>query len=123
MTAMPFLEVVLRPGETSPLTAGFVVGDDGSVRVPLERRLLVGRGRSCDVVVNSAKMARDDTVFEPSPEGWVALNLGNNQGMYVNKSKTMRSVLRHGDVIYLFGVTFRFVDPPGEPGGSPRAGP
>ena len=106
---MAYLRVQLEPGEAHPFTSGFVLAADGSVRVPLEKRTLVGRQGTCDVVVRSGQIAREDTVFEPDGAGWAAVNLGTNNGMFVNGKRVLRATLRDGDSIYLYAVTFVFV--------------
>lgn len=106
---MACLRLHLLPGTAATLDKGGVTRADGTVVVPLvDRALLLGRGAHCDIVAGVGRLAREDTWFEPTPEGWVARNLGRNQGMLVNGERTMRAVLRGGDQVFLFGVAFVF---------------
>jgi hypothetical protein len=111
---MAFLRLHGEPGDPRPLASTSLVAADGTVRVPLGRRLLLGRGKHCDVVVESGRCAREDTVVEPTPDGWWAINLGNNQGMYVNGQKMVRRLLENGDELNLFACRFTFVSEPGD---------
>ncbi len=117
---VPYLRLTPLPGTVPSLVKGGVLAADGTVRAPLvDRPLLLGRGGHCDLVAASGRVAREDTVFEPSPEGWVARNLGRNQGMRVNGKPAQRALLHDGDVIFLFGVAFTFVDGDPEAAASP----
>lgn len=105
---MPSLLVKsVDPG--SRVARGAVSAPDGVLRIPLaDRRVLLGRSDACDVVVHSSRVAARDTVFEPSPEGWVARNLGHNQGMVINGERVFTAVLKPGDVVFLYGLTLEF---------------
>lgn len=94
----------------SRVARGAVAGPDGVLRILLTARpVMLGRSDVCDVVVHSSRVAARDTVFEPTAEGWVARNLGKNQGMVINGQRVFSAVLRPGDVVFLHGVTLEFV--------------
>lgn len=89
---------------------GAVAAADGSLRIPLkDKKLMLGRTDACDVVVHSGRIAARDTVFEPTPEGWVAKNLDHNRGMVINGERVVSAVLTPGAVILLPGLTLEFV--------------
>lgn len=94
----------------SRVARGAVTGADGALRIPLARRVMLGRSDACDVVVHSSRITARHAVFEPSPEGWVARNLGHNPGMVINGERVFEAVLKAGDVVSLHGVTLEFSD-------------
>jgi pSer/pThr/pTyr-binding forkhead associated (FHA) protein len=106
---MPSL-VVKSLDAGSRVARGAVTQADGALRIPLARKVLLGRSDACDVVVHSSRLAPRDTVFEPSPEGWVARTLGRHPGLLVNGERVFSKVLKAGDVIFLQGMTLEFSD-------------
>lgn len=81
---------------------------EGKERIELTRKLLVGRGTHCDLVITSNHASREHGLFAPSANHWLYTDLGSAGGTYlgragVNWGQTGRRVVRleHGDVLSL----------------------
>jgi len=72
------------------------------------RRVVIGRGRHCDLVIGGPDVSRNHAAIERRPEGWVISDLNSRHGTCVNQRRVEKQRLEHGDQITL-GRT----DPPG----------
>jgi hypothetical protein len=67
-------------------------------------RIVVGRSRDCDVVVDDANVSRRHAELRHDGAGWRVVDLGSTNGIKVNRRRVDQAVLQHGDRITL-GVT------------------
>ena len=77
---------------------------EGKRSVLSGRRVVVGRSRDCDVVVNDPNVSRRHVELRREEEGWMVADLGSTNGVKVNGRRVERSPLRSGDRITI-GVT------------------
>jgi|RhiMethySRZTD1v2_1073278.scaffolds.fasta_scaffold776636_2 hypothetical protein len=77
---------------------------DGRRSVLSGRRVVVGRSRDCDVVVNDPNVSRRHLELRREEEGWMVADLGSTNGVRVNGRRVERTPLRSGDRITI-GVT------------------
>src|SRR5215204_5257041 len=77
---------------------------DGRRSVLSGRRVVVGRSRDCDVVVNDPNVSRRHLELRREDDGWMVADLGSTNGVRVNGKRVERSPLRSGDRITI-GVT------------------
>jgi hypothetical protein len=77
---------------------------DGRRSVLSGRRVVVGRSRDCDVVVNDPNVSRRHLELRREEDGWMVADLGSTNGVRVNGKRVERSPLRSGDRITI-GVT------------------
>jgi hypothetical protein len=102
---VPHLRVDKVDGE---FRKGHQVLADGTTRLPLLRRTLLGRGQECDVILWTGRIARRNLIFAPDAGAWTVADIGSNNGMWVNGKRVVRSALHDGDVITLPAVTLTF---------------
>jgi hypothetical protein len=88
------LEVVLSNGVTAELRG--------------KTRFLIGRGRSCDVVLDSNKVSREQCAVELRGGQVELVDQGSGCGTFVNGQRTSRHALRVNDVVFIGDVTLRF---------------
>jgi Protein of unknown function (DUF3662)/FHA domain len=67
-------------------------------------RLVLGRSRDCDVVVDDPNVSRRHAELRRDGGGWRVVDLGSTNGIKVNRRRVAQSELQHGDRITL-GVT------------------
>jgi hypothetical protein len=91
----PFLQVVFSDGRSSIEVLGF---DD----------VRIGRSRDCDFVLDDVGVSRSHARIRLLDGQWIIEDTGSANGVYVNDSKTARSVLRHEDRLTLGSVTMTF---------------
>jgi hypothetical protein len=67
-------------------------------------RVVVGRSRDCDVVVDDANVSRRHVELVQDGSGWQVVDLGSTNGVKVNRRRVEQAALRSGDRITI-GVT------------------
>jgi pSer/pThr/pTyr-binding forkhead associated (FHA) protein len=67
-------------------------------------RVVLGRSRDCDVVVDDANVSRHHAELRHEGGGWQIVDLGSTNGIRVNRRRVDQARLRHGDRITL-GLT------------------
>jgi hypothetical protein len=75
--------------------------EDGSrvdVRGP---RFVIGRGKGCDLVLESAKVSREHAVILAEQDGHVIEDLGSSNGTWFRGERIARRRIEHGDEFYV----------------------
>lgn len=67
-------------------------------------RMVIGRSRDCDFVVDDANVSRRHAELLHDESGWRVVDLGSTNGIKVNRRRVEQAALRSGDRITL-GVT------------------
>jgi len=102
------------PGNDAP-TLALESGRAEPPTLPLtdrDRRYLVGRAETSDIVLGGEQASREHAMFERRWDGVFLSDLGSRNGVLINGSAaTGRHRLRDGDSIQLGGATFRLTDP------------
>ncbi len=97
-----------QPGELARLKV--VHGADHGVTFVLTgKKILVGRGEDCDVMVADLKASRRHVEITLEKAGWSAKDLGSANGIFVNGSMAREAKLKSGDTITIGGTTLEFV--------------
>ncbi|WP_051822770.1 FHA domain-containing protein [Desulfonatronum thiodismutans] len=91
----PFLQIVFSDGRSSIEVLGL---DD----------VRIGRSRDCGFVLDEVGVSRSHARIRLLDGQWIIEDTGSANGVYVNDSKTARSVLHHEDRLTLGSVTLTF---------------
>ena len=67
-------------------------------------RLVLGRSRECDIVVDDPNVSRQHAELRHDGTGWRVVDLGSTNGIKVNRRRVDQVALEHGDRITL-GLT------------------
>jgi predicted component of type VI protein secretion system len=99
-------EVEVPPGAVIAIESGFYEG----LEVCMDRDwLVIGRGRSADVVLAEATISRSHAAIGYEAEGFFVQDLGSTNGTSVNGSRIERTRLKDRDSIQMgklvLGVT------------------
>jgi pSer/pThr/pTyr-binding forkhead associated (FHA) protein len=95
--------LALQSGRAQPATLSMTERD---------RRYLVGRAETSDIVLGGDHASREHAVFERRWDGVFLSDLGSRNGVLINGgAATGRHRLRDGDSVQLGGATFRLTDP------------
>jgi len=81
-----------------------VLSGTGQRTVLSGSRMVLGRSRECDIVVDDANVSRRHAELRSDGDGWRVADLGSTNGIKVNRRRVEGARLRHGDRITL-GVT------------------
>jgi hypothetical protein len=102
------LERTMVPGagvsRAPPLT---VQAEQGTPIVVDRDRFLIGRGRHCDLVVESAKVSREHAVIRREGEAWWIEDLGSSNGTWHGRSRIDRRRIADGDEFLICAAPIR----------------
>jgi pSer/pThr/pTyr-binding forkhead associated (FHA) protein len=62
-------------------------------------RVMIGRSRECDIVVNDPNVSRRHIELRRGERGWAAVDLGSTNGMKINGRRVSHAELEPGDRI------------------------
>ncbi|OFZ19715.1 MAG: hypothetical protein A2X94_16810 [Bdellovibrionales bacterium GWB1_55_8] len=69
----------------------------------------IGRGQSCDIVLNDKKASRKNTIIRKAGISFVLKDLGSSNGTLVNGARVTEAELSGDDLIRIGDTEFRFV--------------
>jgi len=97
------------PAHASQLGRTLVLlADDGH---ELERvrkdRFLIGRGKHCDLVINSGKVSREHAAIVREGDSWFIEDLGSSNGTWFDKRRLTRREIQEGDEYYVCAEKLR----------------
>ena len=97
-------------GEPLP-SAGvlYLVGEGGEIDKVSKDRFLIGRGRHCDLVVDSAKVSREHAAIVREAEGWFIQDLGSANGTWYQRARVDRRRIEDGDEFFISSEKIRCV--------------
>jgi FHA domain len=85
------------PGRTVVLLAA-----DGQELARVQKdRFLIGRGKHCDLVINSGKVSREHAAIVREGESWFIEDLGSSNGTWFDKRRLTRRQIQDGDEYYV----------------------
>lgn len=92
----------IPPGGVILVKSGFYEG----LEVCVDRDwLVVGRGRSADLVLAEPTISRSHAAIGFDAEGFFVQDLGSTNGTLVNGGKAQRALLKDGDIIQMGKLT------------------
>ena len=62
-------------------------------------RVVIGRAKDCDLVLNAPDVSRKHAAIEQDREGWTIYDLTSRHGTFVNRQRVVSRRLREGDLI------------------------
>lgn len=84
-----------------------LVRDDG-VEVPVAKeRFVIGRGRHCDLVVDSTKVSREHAVVVREGADWFVEDLGSSNGTWFRRERVGRRRIEDGDEYFVCSERLR----------------
>ncbi|HET9553300.1 MAG TPA: FHA domain-containing protein [Anaeromyxobacteraceae bacterium] len=92
-----------------------LVGEHGPIARVTVERFLIGRGRHCDLVIDSVKVSREHAVIRREPDGWWIEDLGSSNGTWHQQVRVDRRKIADGDEYYVCAEKIRCVLSPSSP--------
>jgi hypothetical protein len=80
-----------------PLPTLRLMGEAGLLATVTGDRFVMGRGRHCDLVINSAKVSREHAAIRREPDGWWIEDLESSNGTWFRRSRVERRRIEDGD--------------------------
>ena len=86
-----------------------VVREDGTTLDVGKDRFLIGRGRHCDLVIDSAKISREHAAIFRDGVGWSIEDLGSSNGTWHRRERIERRRIQDGDEFFVCSEKIRCV--------------
>ncbi len=86
-----------------------LVRDDGAETPVASDRFLIGRGRHCDLVVDSSKVSREHAVIVREGDGWTIEDLRSSNGTWHHQARIERRRIEDGDEYFVCAERVRCV--------------
>lgn len=100
-----------RPAVPAPRTSSFVApGSPSAVHPMAARGVTIGRAASNDIVLPDLLVSRRHASLVRSGAGWEIVDLGSDNGTYVNGRRVTRSPVEPDDAIGIGHQVFRLVE-------------
>lgn len=94
----------------TPRPAGLLlVREDGTTLEVDKDRVVIGRGRHCDLVIDSAKVSREHAVIVRDEAGWTIEDLGSSNGTWHRRERIDRRRVADGDEYFICAEKIRCV--------------
>jgi hypothetical protein len=89
------------PVEAQKAVGLVVIREDGTTLEVNKERFLVGRGRHCDLVIDSAKISREHAAIFRDGMGWSIEDLGSSNGTWHRRERIDRRRIQDGDEFFV----------------------
>jgi len=93
----------------STVSGLLLVREDGTPLEVAKDRFVLGRGRHCDLVIDSAKVSREHAAIVREPGGWSIEDLGSSNGTWHQRERVTRKRIADGDEFYICSEKIRCV--------------
>lgn len=103
------LELAMAPGGPPALQTLWLHGERGPLARVDGERFLIGRGRHCDLVIDSAKVSREHAVIRREADGWWIEDLGSSNGTWLGRARVDRRRIADGDEFHVCAEKIRCV--------------
>ena len=87
----------------------YLVGEGGEIEKVSKDRFLIGRGKHCDLVVDSAKVSREHAAVVREGDGWYLQDLGSANGTWFQRARIDRRRIENGDEFFISSEKIRCV--------------
>ena len=85
-----------------PLGRVLVLMADGRELERVQKdRFVIGRGKHCDLIINSGKVSREHAAIVRSGADWFIEDLGSSNGTWFDKRRISRRQIQDGDEYYI----------------------
>jgi FHA domain len=78
-----------------------LVADGRELERVQKDRFVIGRGKHCDLIINSGKVSREHAAIVRSGNDWFIEDLGSSNGTWFDKRRISRRQIQDGDEYYI----------------------
>ena len=87
----------------------FLVGEDGELDKVVKDRFVIGRGKHCDLVIDSGKVSREHAAIVRDGDAWFIEDLGSSNGTWYDRARVQRRRIADGDEYFICSEKIRCV--------------
>ncbi|MFN2549072.1 MAG: FHA domain-containing protein [Myxococcales bacterium] len=99
------------PGITPGGRTLVLLADGRELDRVVKERFLIGRGKHCDLIINSGKVSREHAAITREGSAWFIEDLGSSNGTWFDKRRISRRQIQEGDEYFIcsekLSCTFR----------------
>ncbi|ADO72760.1 FHA domain-containing protein [Stigmatella aurantiaca] len=89
-------------------SALYLITESGDQQKIGNDRFVIGRGKHCDLVINSGKVSREHAVILREGPNFIIEDLGSSNGTWFNKQRIKKRTIEHGDEFFICSEKIRF---------------
>jgi FHA domain-containing protein len=98
------------PGAAAaPVPPLAILREDGSLLAVAKDRFVIGRGRHCDLVIDSPKVSREHAAIVREDGGWSIEDLGSSNGTWHLRERVGKRRIADGDEFFVCSEKLRCV--------------
>jgi hypothetical protein len=86
-----------------------VIREDGTELPVQGERFVIGRGRDCDLVIDSSKVSREHAAIVRDGDGWTIEDLSSANGTWHRRARVDRRRIEDGDEYFICAERIRCV--------------
>jgi hypothetical protein len=79
----------------------YLMAEDGNLDKVVKDRFVIGRGKHCDLVINSGKVSREHAAIVKEGAEYFIEDLGSSNGTWFNKQRIRRRKIEDGDEYFI----------------------
>jgi FHA domain-containing protein len=89
------------PADASPEQALVLLAEGRELDRVAKDRFLIGRGKHCDLVINSGKVSREHAAITREGQAWFIEDLGSSNGTWFDAHRITRRQIHDGDEYFI----------------------
>lgn len=98
----PAAEEISDPGAEPTASRTLVLFSEGrELDRVIKDRFLIGRGKHCDLIINSGKVSREHAAITREGNAWFIEDLGSSNGTWFDKRRISRRQIQEGDEYFI----------------------
>jgi len=87
----------------------YLVSEGGELGQVAKARFVIGRGKHCDLVIDSPKISREHAAIVKEEDAWYIEDLGSSNGTWFDRARIERRRIADGDEYFICSEKIRCV--------------